>query len=202
MTEDQVSQWSSLVNHIAYEYSKRYRMVEKNDISQEIWLWFLTHQKKLDEWGTLDNKEQTKLVNRSIRNAALKFCEKEKARAVGYELSDLFYYDKATIEIFLPTIITKDYEIPEGLTVNGDNSRSTKDPAEGNGWLAMRADISRGFDLLDEKHKEILRLRFLDESRTLRQLGDSLGATEEAVRKRIDRAIKSLINKIGGKRPK
>jgi DNA-directed RNA polymerase specialized sigma subunit len=202
MTEDQVSEWSNLVNYITYEFSRRYYMVDKDDIRQEIWLWFLTHDKKVSEWEALDKKEQTKLVNRSIRNAALKFCEKEKARIIGYDVSDLFYYDRNLVEIFLPSILTKDYKIPEGLKTSGDNSRSTKDPAFGNDWIAMRADISRGYDLLTEKHQEILRLRFLDESRTLRQLGDSLGITEEATRKRIDRAIKSLINKIGGTRPR
>jgi RNA polymerase sigma factor (sigma-70 family) len=176
-------------------------MLDRQDIVQEIWLWFLTHQNKIDEWGQLDVKEKNKLIGKSARNAALKYCEKEKAKVIGYDVTDIFYYDRATIEIFLPSIITKDYEIPESLVVTSDNSRSTKDPAEGNGWLAMRADISRGYDKLDEKHKEILRLRYLDESRTLRQLGDSLGISEEATRKRVDRAIKSLINKIGGKRP-
>jgi RNA polymerase sigma factor (sigma-70 family) len=201
MNEEKVNEWSSLVNHVAYEYSRKYHMVDKQDIVQEIWLWFVTHDRKLSEWETLDKKEETKLVSRSIRNAALKFCEKEKARIIGYDVSDLFYYDRNLVEIFLPSILTQDYKIPEGLKSNGENTRSTKDPAFGNDWLAMRADISRGYDLLTEKHQEILRLRFLDESRTLKQLGDSLGITEEATRKRVDRAIKSLINKIGGKRP-
>lgn len=201
MTEEQVDEWANLVNHIGYEYSKRYDMVDRQDIIQEIWLWFLTHQRKLYEWEELGKKDQTKLVNKSIRNAATRYCEKEKAKIIGYELRDLFYYDKATVEIFLPSVIFKEYEIPEGIKASGPKEKGTSDPAEGGNWIAMRADISRGYDKIDEKHQEILRLRYMDESRTLKQLGDSLGISEDAARKRIDRAIKSLINKIGGKRP-
>jgi RNA polymerase sigma factor (sigma-70 family) len=201
MTEEEINEWENLVNYVAHSMSKRYPMVERSDISQEIWVWFLTHQKKLAEWYELPKVDQTQLVSRSIRNAALKYCEKEKARAVGYELSDLFYYDKATVELFLPSIVSGDYEIPEALLAGGDRSRATKDPAEGNGWLAMRADISSGYDKLTEQHREVLRLRFLNESGTYKQLGQALGCSEEAARKRTDRAIQSLINKIGGKRP-
>lgn len=200
MTEEQVDEWSNLVHQVAYEYSKNYYMLDRQDIVQEIWLWFLTHQKKIDEWGQYEKKEQTKLVAKSIRHAALKYCEKEKAKVIGYDVADLFYYDKATVEIFLPNVLFGVYELPEGIKVNNEVKTKT-DPAERGNWIAMRADISNAFDKLDKKHQEILRLRFMDESRTFRQLGDSIGISEDAFRKRYDRAIKSMINKLGGKRP-
>jgi DNA-directed RNA polymerase specialized sigma24 family protein len=201
MTEEEINDWENLVNYVAYEFSKKYHMVDRQDISQEIWVWFLTHQKKLAEWHELPRPDQTKLVSRSIRNAALKFCEREKARMVGYELSDLFYYDKATVEIFLPSIVSGDYEIPETLLQGGQRIRGSADPSEGNGWLAMRADISAGYDKLPEHHQNVLTIRFLNESGTYKQLGDALSCSEEAARKRVDRALQALINKIGGFRP-
>lgn len=201
VTEEEVNEWENLVNYVAYEFSKRYNMIDKQDITQEIWVWFLTHQKKLSEWYELSKKDQTHLVSRSIRNAALKYCEKEKARVVGYELSDLFYYDKNTVEVFLPSIVSGDYEIPESMLQGGERVRTNSDPSEGNGWLAMRGDISAGFDKLPEHHQNVLRIRFLNESGTYKQLGDSLGCSEEAARKRVDRALQALINKIGGNRP-
>ncbi len=202
MTDEEVDKWSNLVNYTAWNLSKRYPMVDREDIVQEIWMWFLTHESKCAEWAELKPKDEAALIGKSINRAALKYCEKEKAKAFGYQVSDLFYYDKTTVEIFLPSVVSGDYEIPEGLITNGDPSaRKTKDPSEGNGWLAMRADISRGFDLLPKHHQEILVHRFIDESRTYRQLGDTLGISEDATRKRVDRAIKALINKIGGTRP-
>jgi RNA polymerase sigma factor (sigma-70 family) len=202
VTDEEVDKWSNLVNHTAWRLSKRYPMIDREDIVQEIWMWFLTHPGKCNEWSKLEPKDEAALVGKSIGRAALKYCEKEKAKAFGYELADIYYYDKNTVEIFLPSIISNDYEIPEGLLAGVDKSaRVTKDPAEGNGWLAMRADISRGFDLLPIHHKEMLVHRFIDENRTYRQLGDTLGISEDATRKRVDRAIKALINKIGGTKP-
>lgn len=200
MTNEEVKEWSNLVAQVSYMFAKRYKIIDRDDIAQEIWMWFITHSSKMEEWSSLQKKDQTKLVSRSIQNAAIKYCEKEKARVVGYELSDLHYYDKNTIEMFLPYILSNDYELPDGMQLD-KTARATKDPSEGNGWLAIRADISTGFDRLPDNHKAILRLRFLNESRTYKQLGDSIGTSEDAVRKRVDRAIAALINKIGGTRP-
>lgn len=201
MDEQDVNKWSHLVAHVATGLARRYQMIERSDIEQEIWLWFLTHEKKLSEWAELDTKSETKLVAKSAQRAGLKFCEKEKARVVGYELSDLHYYDKNTVEMFLPYILSNDYQIPQEMTVNNTESRATKDPSEGNGWLAMWADISSGFNKLSEDHQNILRERFLNESRTYKDIGTQFGISEEAARKRVDRAIATLVNKIGGQSP-
>lgn len=201
MEQADVDKWSSLVAHVSSMLSRRYQMIERSDIEQEIWLWFLTHEEKLAEWAKLDNKSEIKLVSKSTQRAGLKFCEKEKARVVGYDLADLHYYDKATVEMFLPYILSDDYQIPPELTPTNLDSRVTKDPSEGNGWLAMWSDISKGFDLLGEDHQNILRQRFLNESITYREVGLKFGISEEAARKRVDRAITTLINKIGGQSP-
>lgn len=201
MTEEMVDQWSSMVSQIAFSFARRYRMLDVNDIRQEIWMWFLTHESAYQKWEQLDKKEQSKLMNKSLSNAALKYCEKEKARVIGYDVKDVFYYDKTTVEIFLPTILSGEYVLPEHLGKDLNSGRSHKDPSEGNSWQAMRADISAGFDKLTDTHKRVLMLRFIDESRTFKQLGDELGCSEQAARKRTDRAIQALINKIGGDSP-
>lgn len=201
MEQEVVNKWTNLVAQISTEYARRYHMIDRSDIQQEIWLWFLTHESKLQEWQQLDSKLEVKLVAKSCKRAALKYCEKEKARTIGYDIADLHYYDKATVEMYLPYILSNDYQIPSELNVVNSESRVTKDPSEGNGWLAMWADISKGFDKLPEHHQVILRERFLDESRTYKAIGVTLSISEEAARKRVDRAIAALINKIGGESP-
>lgn len=199
MTDEEVKEWSNLVGHVANQLARQYRMLDRQDIVQEIWMWFITHEKKMDEWAELPRKDQTALVNRSIRNAGIKFCESEKAKVVGYELNDVHYYDKNTVELFLPYVLSDDYEVPSELRVE-KSARSTKDPSEGNGWLAIRSDIRAGFNALSESHQAILRLRFLNESRTYAELGRLIESSEGATRKKVERAIAALINKIGGKR--
>lgn len=199
--QEHIEEYSGLVSYIANEYSKRYRMLDVNDIKQEIWLWFLTHPNKVKYWKeTHSEKDRNKLINRSLRNAAQKYCTKEKAKTIGYEVSDLFYYEPAIIEEFLPYVLTDSYFIPVGINdINYKPDRSVV--SEGNTWLAVRADISTAYEALDERHQNVLRLRFGSISTTLEDVGNELNISADAARKRVDRAMKALIDELGGPRP-
>ena len=87
-----------MVLRIASDYRKRYPMVELEDLIQEQNLWFVTHPRKFKEWLSFDEKERDRLVAKSLRNAALKYAEKEKARKGGYDLGDIYYYDVSVVE--------------------------------------------------------------------------------------------------------
>ena len=100
-----IEEYNELVQQLSSEYAKRYGMLERDDISQELWVWFVGHPRKYKEWTTLEQKDRDKLIAKSLRNAALKFCEREKARKIGYDTSDLYYYDVSVVEAFLPSII-------------------------------------------------------------------------------------------------
>jgi len=193
--------YGGLVTHISYEYSKRYQMLDADDIKQELWVWFITHNNKLNELETNHSeKDKNKLINRSLRNAAQKYCTKEKAKVIGYEVQDLFYYEPAIIEEFLPYILTESYFIPIGVNdVNYRPNRSVV--SEGNTWLAVRADISQAYESIDERHQNVLRLRFGSLSTSLEDVGNELKISADAARKRIDRAMKALIDELGGPRP-
>lgn len=196
-----IDNYGGLVSYISNEYNKRYRMLDADDIKQELWLWFMTHTNKLNDWETNHNeKDRNKLINRSLRNAAQKYCTKEKAKIVGYEVQDLFYYEPQIIEEFLPYILTDSYFIPLGVNdVNYKPDRNVV--AEGNTWLAVRADISQAFETIPERHQNVLRLRFGSLSTSLEDVGNELNISADAARKRVDRAMKALIEELGGPRP-
>ena len=103
-----VERYDNLVASIAYEFSRKFRMVDVGDIRQELWVWFLEHPNKVNTWEALDNKQSVKLIARSLRNAAKDFCQKEKAKAGGYHVSDNYYYNRVTVEEMLPAIFRGD----------------------------------------------------------------------------------------------
>jgi len=193
--------YGGLVSYISNEYAKRYRMLDADDIKQELWVWFMTHVNKLNDWETNHSeKDRNKLINRSLRNAAQKYCTKEKAKVIGYEIQDLFYYEPQIIEEFLPYILTDSYFIPLGVNdVNYKPDRNVV--SEGNTWLAVRADISQAFEVIPERHQNVLRLRFGSLSTSLEDVGNELNISADAARKRVDRAMKALIEELGGPRP-
>ncbi len=200
MNHSYTDEYESLVAALANEYSRRYPMIERPDIAQTLWLWFVTHPAKYKEWSALELKDKEKLIAKSLRNAALKYCEKEKAKTIGYEFLDLYYYDASVIEAFLPSIISESYEIP--TKIKDLNFKPTKgETTDGNNWLVLRSDIATGFYRLSEAKQNILRIRFSTESYEWSEIGKELDTTPDGARMKVQRAIASLIRNLGGWKP-
>jgi DNA-directed RNA polymerase specialized sigma subunit len=200
MNESFTEEYESLVSALANEYHKRYSMIEREDIAQVLWMWFVTHQNKYKEWSALETKDKDKLIAKSLRHAALKHCEKEKARTVGYELLDLYYYDASVIEAFLPSIIAESYEIPTKIKDLGSQVKSNE-INDGNNWLVLRSDIASAYYRLPEAKQLVLQIRFTTENHEWADIGKELDTTAEGARKKVQRAIASLIRNLGGWRP-
>jgi len=195
-----IEEYNMLVQQLASEYAKRYTIVERNDIAQELWVWFVAHPRKYKEWLELEQKDRDKIIAKSLRNAALKFCEREKAKHSGYQSSDLYYYDASVIETFLPSIISNSYEMPSKIQdLNSKSGGSVL--SEGNNWLTLRSDIAKAYYKLSEAKQNILRLRFSIEQPDWTELGKEMDSTPDGARMKVQRAINSIIKILGGWKP-
>jgi hypothetical protein len=195
-----IEEYNQLVQQLAAEYSKRYTMLERDDIGQELWVWFVSHPRKYKEWSALEQKDRDKLIAKSLRNAALKFCEREKARKVGYDTSDLYYYDVSVVEAFLPSIIGDTYEIP--TKIQDLNAKfGSGAAADGNNWLSLRSDIASAFYKLSEQKQNVLRLRFSIDSPDWTLLSKDMESTPDGARMKVQRALNSLVKHLGGWKP-
>ena len=195
-----ISEYSNVVQQLSSEYARRYGMLERDDIAQELWVWFVGHPRKYKEWLELQQKDRDKLIAKSLRNAALKYCEKEKARKVGYDTSDLYYYDVSVVEAFLPSIIAGTYAIP--TSIQDLNAKfGSGNLADGNNWLALRSDIAAAFGKLSDAKQNVLRLRFSIDSPDWSLLSKDMDSTPDGARMKVQRAINSLTKNLGGWRP-
>ena len=175
-------------------------MTEQADIQQVLWLWFVSHPNKYKEWSNLEQKDRDKLIAKSLRNAAIKYCEREKSRKVGYELLDLYYYDATVIEAFLPSIIVESYEIP--TAIKDLNYKFSKgETTDGNNWLVLRSDIATAYYRLSETKQNVLRIRYADPNTKLEDIIEELSTTKDGARMKVQRALNSLIRNLGGFRP-
>ena len=195
-----IEEYNDLVQTLAAEYARRYTMVERDDIGQELWVWFVGHPRKYKEWSALEQKDRDKLIAKSLRNAALKFCEKEKAKKVGYDMSELYYYDVSVVEAFLPTIIAESYEMPSKIKDLG-NSVKANEVSDGMNWLILRSDIATAYYKLSEAKQNILRLRFSMEQPDWATLAKEMDSTADGARMKVQRALNSLVKHLGGWRP-
>jgi hypothetical protein len=195
-----IEEYNDMVQTLATEYARKYTMLERDDIGQELWVWFVGHPRKYKEWSDLEQKDRDKLIAKSLRNAALKFCEKEKAKKIGYDMSDLYYYDASVVEAFLPSIISETYVIP--VKIQDLNSKfGSGDVSDGNNWLSLRSDIALGYYKLSEAKQNILRLRFSVEQPDWATLAKEMDSTPDGARMKVQRALNSLIKNLGGWKP-
>jgi hypothetical protein len=195
-----ISEYNDMVKTLAAEYARKYSMLEQDDIAQELWVWFVAHPRKYKEWSALERKDMDKLIAKSLRNAALKYCEYEKSKKIGYDTSDLYYYDASVIETFLPSIISESYEMPASLKDLG-NSVKSLNISDGMNWLSLRSDIASGYYKLSEAKQNVLRLRFSVDSPDWAVLAKDMDSTPDGARMKVQRAVSSLIKQLGGWHP-
>ena len=198
MSNGWVQEYDLLVSTLGMEYARKYSIIEPSDVRQVLWLWFVTHPKKYKEWSELPSKDKEKLIAKSLRNAAITYCEKEKARKFGYDMTDLYYYDPSVIEAFLPSILADSYEIPSKIQDLNFQFGKLGEVTDGNNWLVLRSDIEKAFNKLAEAKQNILRLKFSVENCEWTELGKELNTSADGARMRVSRAINSLIRILGG----
>jgi hypothetical protein len=198
VNEEWVQEYDLLVSSLASEYSRKYPMLEAADIRQILWVWFVTHPVKYIEWSKLPPKDKEKLIAKSLRNAALKYCEKEKSNKSGYDMSDLYYYDPSVVEAFLPSILADSYEIPTKIKDLNFQFGKTGEVTDGTNWLVLRSDIQKAFNKLAEAKQNILRLKFTTDNSEWNDLAKELNTSADGARKRVERAVNSLVKILGG----
>jgi DNA-directed RNA polymerase specialized sigma24 family protein len=194
-----IKKWDYIVVAVSAEYHKKYEMVELEDIKQSLYQWFVEHPNKLNEWESIGEKDAKNLIYRSLRNDALDYCQKWKAKSLGYETSDVFFYESDIIEALLPSVLRGDFGVSHKLNLVGPVKPPA--PAEGGNLMVMMIEIESAYLKLSPEDMDILFYRHadsMDYSDIATEMDISSG---DAVRMRHNRAIKKLINRIGGFRP-
>ena len=192
-----------MVKQIAGEFGRKYPMVDREDIQQELWLWFVEHPVKLESWTNEqpEQKDIDKLVARSLRNAALDYCLKEKAIKSGYDPSDNFFYDKQFIKIMLPAVLSEDFTRVNNV-LSTSSIKSNKSLAESGDWMAFSADIKSAFDKLSLEEQVMIEL-YYGEDMTGEELATATHSTSgsKAAIMKANRALNKMVRLLGGTKP-
>lgn len=199
MNWERIEPWDYIVTGVAAEYHKKFYMVDLDDIKQSLYEWFLEHPNKLDEWEAIGKKDAKNLLYRSLRNQALDYCQTWKAKSVGYEVSDLFYYEPAVVEALLPSILRG--ETSEMPKLNLGKTGKPPAPSEGGNMMAMVVEIGSAYHKLSVEDKQVL-FRKYAMSQDYSSIAEAMEiGSEDAARMRHNRAIKKLIARVGGYKP-
>jgi DNA-directed RNA polymerase specialized sigma24 family protein len=194
-----IEKWDYIVVAVASEYHRKYDMVELEDIKQSLYKWFLEHPNKLNEWEAIGEKDAKNLIYRCLRNDALHYCLEWKAKSVGYETSDVFFYESDIIEALLPSVLRGEFGVSHKLNLVGPTKPPA--PAEGGNMMVMMIEIDKAYRKLSTEDRTVLFYRYA-ESMDYGDIATEMNlGSEDAARMRHNRAIKKLITRIGGFRP-
>lgn len=199
MNWERIAKWDYVVDSVALEYSRKFEMVELDDLRQSLYQWFVEHPNKLDEWEAIGEKDAKNLIYRSLRNQALDYCQKWKAKTIGYDVADLYYYTAEVIEALLPAVLRSEYNTAHKLNVGRVGRPSA--PAEGGNLVAMMIEIDYVYWKLGKDDRKILFMRHA-EALDFKEIANYLSlGSEDAARMRHKRAVNRMIRKLGGFKP-
>ncbi len=74
-------------------------------------------------------------------------------------------------------------------------------PSEGGNRLALLSDVAAGLARLNKNDKDLLRMRYGNGGMDFAALAETYGASDEAIRKRVKRALDKLQDRLGGEPP-
>jgi len=199
MDWSRIEKWDYIVVAVASEYHRKFDMVEHADIKQTLYQWFAEHPNKLDEWESIGDRDAKNLIYRSLRNQALDYCQRWKAKSIGYDYSDLYYYEAEVVEALLPAVLRNEWGVTHKLNLGRPGRPSA--PAEGGNLSVMMMEIDAAYWKLSKEDRKILFFRYA-ESMDYKEIANYLSlGSDDAARMRGSRAVKRLINKLGGYRP-
>lgn len=199
INDELIEEYTPMVYNIANQFARKFSMIDRDDVVQECWLWFLEHPNKVQYWTENHPKrERISLLARSLRNAAMRYCIKEKSRIEGFPVDTVFWYSKDFIKELLPAVLTSDWR---RIEVTFGESGGGKAPSEAGDWMAHAVDVRSAFETLSKDEQKLVFLYYAQDL-TSEELKEETGQpTPAAARMAANRAINKMVEHLGGVKP-
>lgn len=203
MNSELLEEVTEIAATVAKQIHPRYAVYfDQQDLKQELLLWSLKREKKIAEWLTHDQEQQDRKAGirqlaKTLQREADKICRTEKAKAVGYETRDEYFYSTGLLEELIANIdALEQQQGGQNARVSGGGS----DPATGNNFAASVADVRKALDKLDPADRLMLEMRF-QEGLTFAQIAAELEMSDSTVHRRVNSALKRMVKTLGGDNP-
>lgn len=200
-----VTDFNVVIYSNAHSLHRQFPMIEWDDIVSYQYLWWCQHPRKVLRYldTTLDEEEQKinrRKLSRALRNAALVDCHKEKAKLLGYDTDDLYFYTTGALKELLPRVYDRESWTHKAQEL--DALPKGKGPAsDGNNLVAALVDVDCALDKMPTGQRALLEASYRD-GITDEEIGRAHGITAAAARMRVNRAVQRLQEKLGGARPR
>jgi RNA polymerase sigma factor (sigma-70 family) len=200
------SEINDITSYIAYGISKKYyRFVERDDIRQAMNEYAWKRKDKVEEYlmrdDVVEKKQGYKAFSTFIRRAGERYARKEKARALGYELGDEYFYRLELIEGMIKVLGSGEaYLTNQVLDPDVHGVKAKKLANEGNNLSAMLADVDKAMKKLDPRMQGILTSRFTNDM-PLSEIAEAWDISPQRVEQLIAKGLRDIVEDLGGYTP-
>jgi DNA-directed RNA polymerase specialized sigma24 family protein len=174
-------------------------LVEKDDLIQEARVWMLEHPDKLETWREQGRHGANKLRH-ACRQACLTVLAKERRRRSGLQAGDVFYYTPVMVKEVLSNIFHID-DWSNAPTMSDQEVKSAARPSEGNNRLAMIVDVRSAYFSLPQNDRNLLSDLYENGGMPHDVAAATWGVTERTIRRREERIIDKMVERLGGEPP-
>lgn len=174
-------------------------LVTSDDVFQHLSLWALEHWHKIEEWEGQDSLVFK--LKRTFNNESQKYAAKERAHRSKSSPSDAFYYTHEILQELLKDVWHYDQWTQSGKHTDDEFISKTGKPSEGMNREAMLSDCVVALQRLNEQDRTLLRRRFEGSGTDFDVLAVEYSVSEDALRKRVSRALTKLQDRLGGEAP-
>lgn len=174
-------------------------IIDQDDLFSDACLWMLEHPNKILEWRDQGRHGENKLRN-AARQRCLTIIRTERLKHGGFDKSDMFYYTAQMVREIIPNIFDVE-DWTSGEVVYGGEVRGSSKPSEGNNRLAMIADVRSAFYSLPEKDRVFLENFYRNGGLTLQEMAAWQDCSDRTIRRRDERIMDKLVERLGGEPP-
>jgi len=174
-----------LAQKVARSQAYKWKL-EEEEILSNLYLWLCEQQKYVEAYR--EDKYGKQKLSLALTRAAIKHCKKEKEQQQRTEREN--YYTIPQIKKILPYIWETQIFTP--------TTQHTEELA--NQLTTLIIDVKQAYHSLTKPDQIIIEKHY-NQHKTYKQIAKEIKSTEEAVRKRISRALERLHSRLGGEPP-
>jgi RNA polymerase sigma factor (sigma-70 family) len=195
-----------ITSNLAWSLSKKYhRFAELDDIKQAMSEYAWKRKDKVAEYLIREDENEfragCKAFTTFMRRAGERYARKEKARALGFELGDEYFYKTAMIENLIKVLGSEDAHLSnQVLDPDVHGVKAKKQASEGNNLLAMLSDVDKAMKKLDPRTAGILNLRFANDL-PLSEIATEWEISPQRVEQIVNKGLRDISEYLGGASP-